>query len=100
MSATSKFIEILKTEVSEEVLERVLNKLEPLINKRLYNNSFNLKEAAKYVGSSESHMRTLCRQKKIKHYMIGNEYRIRQYVLDKWMEQQESDNCLESEVAK
>lgn len=94
MSSTAEFIEVLKSEVSEDVFDRIMDKVQPLINKRLYNNSFNLKAAAKYIGCSEYHIRTLCRQKKIRHYMIGVEFRIRQHVLDEWMEQQERNNCL------
>ncbi len=93
MSATSEFIEVLKTEVSEDVFERIWEKAQPLIEKRLYNNSFNLKAAAKYIGSSEEHIRGLCRKRKIHFYKIGNEYRLRQTVLDEWMINQERINC-------
>jgi excisionase family DNA binding protein len=92
VSTTAEFIEVLKSEVSEDVFTRIWSKAEPLIEKRLYNNSFNLKGAAKYVGASEDFMRSLCRQKKIRFYKVGNEYRLRQSILDEWMIVQEYDN--------
>ncbi|MGO4548058.1 excisionase family DNA-binding protein [Paenibacillus sp. 2TAB23] len=97
MSSTAEFIEVIKSEVSEDVFTRIWSKAEPLIEKRLFNNSFNLKGAAKYVGASEDFMRILCRKKRIRFYKVGNEYRLRQSVLDDWMHAQEQDNYCETE---
>lgn len=90
---TSDLVEAIKSEVSEDVFARIWDKAEPLILKRLHNNSFNLRGAAKYVGASEEHMRSLCRKRLIRFYKVGNEYRLRQTVLDEWMQSQERENC-------
>lgn len=95
INSTTDFIEAIKTEVSEEVFYRIYEKIEPMIVQRLRNNSFDLKQAAEYIGSSESMVRTYCRQRKIKFYKIGNQYRIRQIVLDEWMSKQEEASLLE-----
>ncbi|WP_411735032.1 helix-turn-helix domain-containing protein [Paenibacillus sp. M2] len=57
-------------------------------------------EAARYLGMSEDTVRVLCREKKLPHYRAGGststkaKILFRVETLDKWMDQQEKENCV------
>lgn len=52
-----------------------------------------VKEAAPYIGASEYKLREMVRRKQIPAYRIGNRIFFRKEALDKWIEQQERENC-------
>lgn len=90
--STLDFIEVLKAEVSEDVFSRLMEKLEPLIQQRIHNNSFGTKEAAAYIGCSPRQLQEMCKKGIIKHYRIGVDYKFRQVLLDEWIRKQEERN--------
>ncbi|SCW40191.1 DNA binding domain-containing protein, excisionase family [Paenibacillus tianmuensis] len=85
--------------IKQQLFEMVLNDLRPTIAKEIYQRRLTVPEASKYTGISEDTIYTLCREKKIPHYRAGAAnskkpkifFRIES--LDKWMEQQERENC-------
>lgn len=95
--STLDFIEVLKAEVSEDVFSRLMEKLEPLIQQRIHNNSFSTKEAAAYIGCSTRQLQEMCKKGIIKHYRIGVDYKFRQIVLDEWVKRQEERNYIARE---
>lgn len=92
--STLDFIDTLKAEVSEDVFQRLLDKLEPLIIQRLNHNSFNTQEAAAYLKCSDRMLQIMCKRGEIKFYKIGTDYRFRQTALDEWITAQEQ--CIET----
>lgn len=94
--STLDFIEALKTEVSEDVFGRLLQKLEPLIQQKLKHNAFSTPEAALYIGCSERTLQLMCKRGEIRFYKIGTDYRFRQSILDEWIIERERASCSSS----
>ncbi|WP_025690914.1 helix-turn-helix domain-containing protein [Paenibacillus zanthoxyli] len=95
--STLDFIETLKSEVSEDVFVRLMDKLEPLIQQKLHHNAFSTQDAAAYLGCSDRMLQLMCKRGEIKFYKIGTDYRFRQKVLDEWIAEQEKASCSSSE---
>lgn len=94
--STLDFIETLKAEVSEDVFVRLMDKLEPIIQQKLQHNAFSTQEAAAYLKCSDRMLQQMCRERKIRFYKVGIDYRFRQTVLDEWIAEQERASCSSS----
>lgn len=86
---TSDFIEVLRKEISSDIEQRVIEKLTPIIEQRLYGNVFSVKEAAKYLGVSESTLRRMMADGEIKFFSVRGQHFFRQQVIDEWILKQE-----------
>ncbi len=62
------------------------------------NETFNIKEVAKYLKCSESLIRNLVRKKAIVYFRVGNRLYFKKSSIDKWITQQEVNNILDSAV--
>lgn len=92
---TVDFFDSIKQQLVKEVMEEI----RPAITVELDQRRLNVAEAAQYTAMSEDTIYTLCREKKIPHYKVGSEHSRKPKIvfrvesLDRWMEQQERDNC-------
>lgn len=97
MKASNQFVEALKAELMEELIQTELPKiLEAYIPKMINNITFNVPEAAEYLGISSDTLRTMYREKQIPHFWCRGKVRFRKVALDQWMEEQEKQNYPES----
>lgn len=87
---TTDLIQTIREDIATDLEERILDRLVPLIEQRLKNNTLNLKDAAVYLGCCEDTLRTMARGGKIRHYRINSKYCFRQAVLDDWIAEQEA----------
>jgi excisionase family DNA binding protein len=91
----------------EAVAERVFEKLLPVIIERmdaqreeLKNERFGVKQAAEYLGVSPETLYRLCKEKKIRHIIVGttNSKKPRilftRFSLDKWIKDQEDKSIM------
>lgn len=79
---TGDFIEALRRDVIAQIREEVLAELKPLIEQRVYGNTFDLKEAARYRGVSESTMRRMVEGREIPFFRQRGQLFFRQTDLD------------------
>ncbi|MBB6670243.1 helix-turn-helix domain-containing protein [Cohnella nanjingensis] len=92
MSATAAFIESLREDITNDLEKRLLEKLEPYIEKRLYGNTFDVTQAAKYQGISESTVRRMCVNGEIPFFRQRGQYYFRQSDIDAWVNEQVRNN--------
>lgn len=94
MKASEKLVEAIKEEIMQEIVQTALpNLLKKYIPQIVQNITFDVKEAAEYIGASPDTVRALYREGKIPHYRVRGHVRFRKVALDKWIEEQEQRNC-------
>jgi len=87
-STTSDFINLLRSEIEQGLLNQTLAILEPKINEMLYRNVFNCSEAIDYLKISDSTLRRLIRDKEIPYFRLRGTILFRQWELDDFISKQ------------
>lgn len=80
---TSDFIEAIRDEIKNELRAEILAELKPEIERRLYANIFDVKEAARYRRISEPTLRRMVRDGEIPYFRQRGGIFFRQIDLDK-----------------
>jgi excisionase family DNA binding protein len=91
---TNDFITALRSDIQNEVKEQLLSELLPIIEVKLYDNTFSIKEAAKYLRISESTLRKLVDAKEVPNYRIRGQIFFRQVSLEQWRSNLENENIM------
>lgn len=86
--------------LKEEILNQLRTEISTSKDFFAHNKRLTVPEAAQHLGMSEDTVRVLCREKKLPHYRAGGsnstkaKILFRVETLDKWMDQQEKENCV------
>jgi len=83
---TSDLIAALRADIKRELREEILAELQPEIERRLYGNIFDIKEAARYLKQSESTLRRRIKDQDIPHFYQRGCVYFRQIDLDRDIE--------------
>lgn len=89
---TTDLIEQLREDISKELEQNVIAKLIPIIESRLYNNVFDIHQAAKYLKRSETTLRRTVDEKAIPFFRQRGQIFFRQSDIDRWIDEQVSKN--------
>lgn len=83
---TPEFIEALRSDIASGLKQQILAELQPVIERRLYANIFDLQEACRYLKVSESTLRRMVRKGEVLYFRQRNQLYFRQIDLDKHIE--------------
>lgn len=83
---TSDLIEVLRADIASELKEQILAELQPEIERRLYSNIFDIKEATYYLKISESTLRRMVKEGEVPYFRQRGQIYFRQMDLDKHIE--------------
>lgn len=83
---TSDLIEALRVDIQSHLEQRLMENLKPLIERKLYSNVFDVKEAAKYLAVSEATVRRMVADKAIPHFRQRGQIFFRQRDIEKWID--------------
>lgn len=83
---TAAFIESLRADIEQNLLNEIMEKLQPEINRRLYANIFDVKEAVRYLKISESTLRKMVKAKELPHFRLRGQIFFRQIDIDRYIE--------------
>lgn len=84
--STTDLIEALRADISNDLFDQLLEKLQPEIERRLYANIFDVMEASRYLKVSASTLRRLVKDGEIPFYRLRGQLFFRQLDLDKHIE--------------
>lgn len=84
---TTDLIEAIREDIRQELRAEILAEILPVIEKNLYANIFNFKEATKYLKISDATLRRQVRDKEVPYFMQRGQYFFRQLDLDRSIEQ-------------
>lgn len=90
--STYDLIQALRAEIAEGLEQKLLDRLTPIIEQRLYGNVFDIKEAVKYLSVSESTLRRMVADREVPYFMQRGQYFFRQTDIDRWIDRQVSEN--------
>ncbi|WP_199615505.1 helix-turn-helix domain-containing protein [Paenibacillus alkalitolerans] len=93
--STTDLIQALRAEIAEGLEKQLLDRLTPIIEKRLYGNIFDIKEATKYLGVSESTLRRMVADREVPFFVQRGQYFFRQTDIDRWIDRQVAENMRE-----
>lgn len=82
MAATDRLIEALRADIKAELRAEIMAELKPEIERSLFSNSFDLKEASRYLNISDSTLRRMVEAREIPHYKLRGQFFFRQADLD------------------
>lgn len=83
---TADLIEAIRQDIRNELKDEIMSELQPEIERRLYANVFDLKEAARYLKVSESTMRRMVKDGEIPYFRQRGNLYFRQIDLDRDIE--------------
>ncbi|MBX4145937.1 helix-turn-helix domain-containing protein [Paenibacillus lautus] len=83
---TTAFIEAIKRDITSGLKQELLSELQPEIERRLYANIFDFKEAARYLKVSESTLRRMVKDGEIPYFRQRGQIYFRQTDLDRHIE--------------
>ncbi|AVV56389.1 DNA-binding protein [Paenibacillus glucanolyticus] len=86
MTATSDLIDALRADIVSDLKQELLSELQPEIERRLYSNIFDIKEAARYRKVSVSTLRRMVKDGEIPYFRQRGQLYFRQIDLDKNIE--------------
>lgn len=89
---TSDLIRALRQDIEMDLREKLLSELLPIIEVKLYDNTFSIKEAAKYLKISESTLRKMVDAKEVPNYRLRGQIFFRQTSLEQWLSNLENEN--------
>ena len=84
--STSDFIEILSADIANGIEKKLLEKLVPLIEQRIYSNVFNTEEARKYLKVSVRTLRRMVSANEVPHFWQRGQIFFRQSDLDSYID--------------
>ncbi|MNM55563.1 Helix-turn-helix domain protein [compost metagenome] len=79
---TSAFIEALRSDITHQLREEILSELQPEINRRLYSNIFDIKEACQYLKICRSTLLKMVHAMEVPHFWQRGQIFFRQIDLD------------------
>lgn len=88
---TSDLITALRQDIETNMREKLLSEILPIIEEKLYSNTFTIKESAKYLRVSESTLRKLVDNHEIPHFRLRGQIFFRQTSLDQWIAELEAE---------
>lgn len=80
---TTDFIAVMREDIKRELRMELLAELEPEIQRRLYANIFDIREAAGYLKVSESTLRKMVKAGEVPHFRQRGQIFFRQIDIDK-----------------
>lgn len=89
---TSDFISALRADISGELEERLMAKLEPMIEQKLFNNVFSVERAAKYLSLSAGTIYRMVNENEIPSFRMRGQIFLRQTSIDEWIKEQEKQS--------
>lgn len=90
---TADFIESLRNDIYNDLEKKLLEKLTPVIEQRLYGNVFDFQEAIRYLHLSDSTLRRMVADREIPFFRQRGQIFFRQTSLEQWIRDQERKNC-------
>lgn len=90
--STGDLYQALRNEISEGLEQKLLDRLIPMIQEKLYANIFDLKEAAAYLHISESTLRRMVVAGEVPYFRQRGQYFFRQIDLDQQIDRQVKEN--------
>ncbi|PYE42119.1 excisionase family DNA binding protein [Paenibacillus barcinonensis] len=85
MTSTVSFIEVIRADIKRELREELLSELQPELERMIYANVFEVKEAARYLKVSTSTLRRMVKDREIDHFRIRDVLHFRQIDLDNYV---------------
>lgn len=92
MPSTTEFIEVLRSEIKQELRDEIMAELKPTIEQLLYANVFDFAEACRYLKVSDSTLRRMVKNGEIPFIRNRTLIHFRQISLDKWLEGNEKSS--------
>jgi excisionase family DNA binding protein len=89
---TTEFIELLRKDISNDLEQKLLDRLVPLIEQKLSGNVFDFKQATEYLNLSESTLRRMVSDKEVPFFKQRGQFFFRQNDLDRWIDEQVASN--------
>lgn len=83
---TADLIQVLREDVKRELLDEVMAELQPVIEKQLYANIFDMKEAVRFLKISDRTLRRMVAAGEIPYFRQRGLIYFRQVDLMKWIE--------------
>ncbi|MGG3307479.1 helix-turn-helix domain-containing protein [Paenibacillus lautus] len=80
---TTAFIEAIRNDIAAELKQEILAELQPEIERRLYANIFEFKEAMQYLKVSDSTLRKMVKEGQVPYFRQRGNIYFRQIELDK-----------------
>ncbi|WP_256975041.1 excisionase family DNA-binding protein [Paenibacillus sp. FSL H8-0317] len=92
MPSTTEFIEVLRSEIKQELRDELMAELKPTLEQLLYANVFDFAEACRYLKVSDSTLRRMVKNGEIPFIRNRTLIHFRQIALDKWLEAKEKSS--------